>query len=100
MIQVIDNLDYSVILFDSNPELIEYIGTEIDEAFAKSAIENASFNIPQAAKEQLKIVYTSLHGTSIKAIPNVLEKAGNTDENIVTEQAEPSRNNATDKSPH
>ncbi|HLW62983.1 MAG TPA: hypothetical protein VKY33_06235, partial [Flavobacterium sp.] len=50
IIQVIDNLDYSDILFDSNPELIEYIGVEIDEAFAKSAIENASFNIPQTAK--------------------------------------------------
>ena len=51
------------------------IDTEVDEAFAKSTVENASFNTPTEAKENLKIVYTSLHGTSIKAIPGVLSKA-------------------------
>src|SRR5690554_2283579 len=68
LIQVIDNLDYSDILFNSNPELIEYIGAEIDTAFAQSAVENASFNLPKETRENLKIVYTSLHGTSIKEI--------------------------------
>lgn len=100
IIQVIDNLQYSDILFESNPELIKYIGAEIDEAFAKSAVENASFNIPQEAKNNLKIVYTSLHGTSIKSIPNVLAKAGYTDVNIVKEQAEPNGDFPTVKSPN
>lgn len=100
IIQVIDSLEYSDILFESNPELIEYIGTEIDEAFAKSAVENASFTIPQEAKNNLKIVYTSLHGTSIKAIPQVLAKAGYTDVNIVKEQAEPNGDFPTVKSPN
>lgn len=100
IIQVIDSLEYSDILFESNPELIEYIGAEIDEAFAKSAVENASFNIPQEAKNNLKIVYTSLHGTSIKAIPQVLAKAGYTDVNIVKEQAEPNGDFPTVKSPN
>lgn len=100
IIQVIDSLEYSDILFESNPELIEYIGAEIDEAFAQSAIENASFNIPQEAKNNLKIVYTSLHGTSIKSIPNVLAKAGYTDVNIVKEQAEPNGDFPTVKSPN
>lgn len=100
IIQVIDSLDYSDILFDSNSSLIEYIGAEIDEAFAQSAVENASFNIPQEAKNQLKIVYTSLHGTSIKSIPQVLAKAGYTDVNIVKEQAEPNGDFPTVKSPN
>lgn len=100
IIQVIDNLQYSDILFESNPELIKYIGAEIDEAFAKSAVENASFNIPQEAKNNLKIVYTSLHGTSIKSIPNVLAKSGYTDVNIVKEQAEPNGDFPTVKSPN
>src|SRR5690606_20041551 len=86
IIQVIDRLDYSDILFESNPDLIEYIGAEIDEAFAKSAIENAVFQLHENARKNLKIVYTSLHGTSIKAVPNVLEKAGYTDVHIVKEQ--------------
>lgn len=100
IIQIIDHLEYSDILFESNPELIEYIGAEIDEAFAISAVENASFNIPQEAKNNLKIVYTSLHGTSIKAIPQVLAKAGYTDVNIVKEQAEPNGDFPTVKSPN
>ena len=100
IIQVIDSLEYSDILFESKPELIEYIGAEIDEAFAQSAVDNASFNIPQQAKNDLKIVYTSLHGTSIKSIPNVLAKAGYTDVNIVKEQAEPNGDFPTVKSPN
>ena len=100
IIQVIDSLDYSDILFESNPKLIEYIGAEIDEAFAQSAVDNASFNIPQEAKNDLKIVYTSLHGTSIKSIPNVLAKAGYTDVNIVKEQTEPNGDFPTVKSPN
>src|SRR5690606_12065254 len=100
IIQVIDSLDYSDILFESKPELIEYIGAEIDEAFAQSAVDNASFNIPQEAKNNLKIVYTSLHGTSIKSIPQVLAKAGYTDVNIVKEQAEPNGDFPTVKSPN
>lgn len=100
IITVIDNLQYSDINFSANESLITYIGAEVDEAFAKSAIENASFNTPQSAKDNLKIVFTSLHGTSIKAIPNVLAKAGYTDVNIVAEQAEPNGDFPTVKSPN
>ncbi|WP_396138450.1 phospho-sugar mutase, partial [Flavobacterium sp.] len=89
IIKIIEELKYSEIKFEANNDLIEYIDSEIDEAFFKSTIENASFNTPSEAKANLKIVYTSLHGTSIKSIPNVLAKAGYTDVNIVPEQAEP-----------
>lgn len=89
IIKIIEALKYSEIKFEANNDLIEYIDTEVDEAFFKSTIENASFNTPTEAKANLKIVYTSLHGTSIKAIPNVLAKAGYSDVHIVPEQAEP-----------
>jgi phosphoglucomutase len=100
IIQVIEALNYSEIRFDANENLIEYIGEEIDEAFALSTVKNASFNTPTTAKENIKIVYTSLHGTSIKAIPNVLAKAGYTNVNIVAEQAEPNGDFPTVKSPN
>lgn len=100
IIKVIEDLKYSEIKFEANNDLIEYIDTEVDEAFAKSTVENASFNTPTEAKANLKIVYTSLHGTSIKAIPNVLAKAGYTDVNIVPEQAEPNGDFPTVKSPN
>ena len=100
IIKGIEALKYSEIKFEANESLIEYIDKEVDEAFAKSTIENASFNTAAEAKANLKIVYTSLHGTSIKAIPNVLEKAGYTDVQIVPEQAEPNGDFPTVKSPN
>ena len=100
IIQVIEALSYEQVKFEADDSLIEYIDVDIDDAFAKSTIENASFNTSAAAKENLKIVYTSLHGTSIKAIPGVLAKAGYTDVNIVAEQAEPNGDFPTVKSPN
>jgi phosphoglucomutase len=89
IIKLIEELKYNEIKFEANNELIEYIDSEVDEAFFKSTIANASFNTSTEAKANLKIVYTSLHGTSIKSIPNVLAIAGYTDVHIVPEQAEP-----------
>lgn len=100
IIQEIESLKYSDINFDANESLIQYIDKDIDEAFWKSTLENASFNTPKEARENLKIVYTSLHGTSIKAIPNVLAMAGYTDVNIVKEQEVPDGNFPTVKSPN
>jgi phosphomannomutase len=100
IIKIIEELKYSEIKFEANNDLIEYIDSEIDEAFFKSTIENASFNSSAEAKANLKIVYTSLHGTSIKAIPNVLAKAGYTNVNIVPEQAKPDGDFPTVKSPN
>lgn len=100
IIQIIDSLEYSDILFDAKSENIEFIDEEIDVAFWDSAIENATFSLPKGARENLKIVFTSLHGTSITAIPQVLKKAGYTNVHIVEEQAKPDGNFPTVKSPN
>ena len=100
IIQLIEALNYSEIKFKANETLIEYIDSAVDEAFAKSTVENASFNTSESAKKNLKICYTSLHGTSIKMVPKVLEKAGYTDVNIVPEQAVPDGNFPTVLSPN
>jgi phosphoglucomutase len=100
IIKVIESLRYDQIKFEANENLIEYIDTEVDEAFVNSSIENASFNTSAIAKDNFKIVYTSLHGTSIKSIPAVLEKAGYKNVEIVAEQAEPDGNFPTVKSPN
>ena len=100
IIEVIENLNYSDIKFEANENLIEYIDTDVDNAFANSTVSNASFNTSPSARQNLKIAYTSLHGTSIKMVPKVLEKAGYTDVNIVSEQAEPNGNFPTVVSPN
>lgn len=100
IIKEIESLHYENINFNGNESLITYINAEIDEAFINSTIENASFSTPKEAKENLKIVYTSLHGTSIKSIPAVLTKAGYTNLNIVAAQEIPDGNFPTVKSPN
>jgi len=100
VINVIEALDYAAIKFESNPALIEYIGDAIDKEFIKSSLVNASFNTPAEAKNALKIVYTPLHGTSVKLIPDLLEDAGYSQLHIVAEQAVPNGNFPTVKSPN
>lgn len=100
IIKVIENLNYEDVKFEANEDLIEYIDTQVDEAFIQSTLENINFDTPKSAKENLKIVFTSLHGTSIKLIPTVLERAGFSDVHIVEEQAEPNGNFPTVKSPN
>ncbi len=100
IISTIDALAYEDIKFDENLDLLHYIDTEIDNAFIASSIENASFDTPQAAKDNLKIVFTSLHGTSIKLMPQTLERAGYKDVHIVAEQAVPNGDFPTVKSPN
>ncbi|OYU82005.1 MAG: phosphoglucomutase [Flavobacterium sp. BFFFF1] len=100
IIKVIEATEYSAIKFEANSDLIEYIGHDVDEAFKKSSIENASFNTPQSAKDALQIVFTSLHGTSITAVPGVLEQAGYKNVHIVPEQAVPNGDFPTVKSPN
>ncbi|WP_026706834.1 phospho-sugar mutase [Flavobacterium frigidarium] len=100
IINVIENLDYSEIKFGANEDLIHYIDKDLDAAFIKSSIANASFNTPQEAKDNLNIVFTSLHGTSITVIPETLSQAGYTNVNIVEEQRIPDGSFPTVKSPN
>ncbi len=100
IIALIEALKYDEIKFEANENLIQYIDNDVDAAFVKSTIENCSFDTDASAKDNLKIVYTSLHGTSIKSIPEVLEKAGYKNVHIVAEQAVPDGNFPTVKSPN
>ena len=100
IISVIENLNYNQIKFTANEDLIHYIDTEVDEAFIKSTIENASFGTSADAKENLNIVFTSLHGTSITLVPNTLSQAGYPNVNIVEEQRVPNGDFPTVKSPN
>ena len=100
IINVIENLNYNQIKFTANEDLIHYIDTEVDEAFIKSTIENASFGTSAEAKENLNIVFTSLHGTSITLVPDTFAQAGYTNVHIVEEQRVPNGDFPTVKSPN
>ena len=100
IISEINSLDYTDIKFEANESLIKLIDIEVDNAFAEASIKNGSFDVSQIAKDNLKIVFTSLHGTSITMIPKVLEDAGYKDVHIVAEQATPDGDFPTVKSPN
>ena len=100
IINEINALDFSDIKFEANEDLIEVIGKEIDMQFVADSVKNGSQNISKTSREQLKIVFTSLHGTSIMSIPDVLDKAGYTQVHIVEEQAQPDGDFPTVKSPN
>ncbi len=100
IITEINALDYADIRFDANEELIERIGKEVDDVFIDASVKNGSFNTPQAAKDNFCIVFTSLHGTSITAIPETLKRAGYNNVHIVKEQEEPNGDFPTVDSPN
>ncbi|WP_010182316.1 phospho-sugar mutase [Aquimarina agarilytica] len=100
IISTINALEYSDIKFDANPDFIEIIDELVDKPFIDACVENGSIIATQEAKDNLSIVFTSLHGTSIKSIPQTLAKAGFKNVHIVEEQAEPDGNFPTVKSPN
>ncbi len=100
IITEINRLKYSEIKFEVNHNLIVYIDKEVDEAFAKASIKNGSFGIPLGIKNNLNIVFTSLHGTSITMVPKVLQEAGYKNVSIVKEQALPNGDFPTVNSPN
>ena len=98
IIDEVNSLDFSDINFNAKPALISEIGTEVDEAFWKASIKNGTFDVQ--GRDDLKIVFTSLHGTSVKLIPEVLKRAGYPQVHSIKEQEEPDGNFPTVKSPN
>ena len=95
----VNALDFSEIKFDANEDLIETIGKEVDAVFIEDSVKNGSL-YDKVDRKNLKIVFTSLHGTSIVSVPDALKKAGYTDVHIVEEQREPNGDFPTVKSPN
>jgi phosphomannomutase len=100
IIDTINNLDYAEIKFKANEDLIKYIGKEVDDVFIDASIKNGTFETSAQAKDNLSIVFTSLHGTSITIFPETLERAGYKNVHIVEEQREPNGDFPTVKSPN
>ena len=100
IIAEINALEYADIKFEANKELIQFIDEEVDTPFSEASLKNGSFHTSKEAKDNLKIVFTSLHGTSITMIPRVLEEAGYKNLSIVEAQAEPNGDFPTVVSPN
>ncbi|WP_313373470.1 phospho-sugar mutase [Chishuiella sp.] len=98
IINEVNNTKVDDIKFQGNDELITIIGKEVDEAFIDASVKNGSFT--SEGKNDIKIVFTSIHGTSVAITPKAFEKAGFTQVYQVPEQAIPSGDFPTVKSPN
>ncbi|WP_339917717.1 phospho-sugar mutase [Yeosuana marina] len=100
IVNKINETPYSNIKFDANDSLIHYIGKDVDDVFINASVEKGSFNTNQSAKDNLTIVFTSLHGTSITLVPETLKRAGYKNVHIVKEQEVPNGDFPTVTSPN
>lgn len=75
--------------FEPNPELIELISTELDEAYMQQVQQLSISQEAIQRQHDLKIVFSSIHGTGIVLVPEVLKRFGFTNVHVVQEQAEP-----------
>jgi len=96
--QKINKTPFQSIKFKGNPDLLNYIDKEIDLAYQKDVLNSALFD--NSNNKQLKIVFSPIHGTSITALPQVLEQAGYKKVSIVKDQIEPNGDFPTVVSPN
>lgn len=101
IINLINSLEYTDINFSANEELIHLIGKDVDDVFINAAVKNGSLevNTPKS-RENVSVVFTALHGTSITAVPETLKRAGYTNVNLVEAQSVPDGDFPTVKSPN
>ena len=81
-----------------NDALIEWIGEEQDDVCIDACMQNSLYQ--NMGRDNLNIVFTSIHGTTYTTIPKALAKAGFTKVDLVKEQMIPSGNFPTVESPN
>ncbi len=84
--------DISDVKFTRNESLIELIGEEIDELYLNKILSLSVSKEAIQRQQNLSIVYTSIHGTGIVLVPEILKRFGFTNVTVVKEQAEPDGN--------
>ena len=92
--------DISEIKFQGNPDLIEMIGSSVDEIYLKHIHELSLSPEAIVRQKDFKIVFTPIHGTGATLVPKVLKRFGFENVYMVDEQASPDGNFPTVKSPN
>ncbi|WP_448518113.1 phospho-sugar mutase [Rhodoflexus sp.] len=78
--------------FDGKPENIQIIGADVDEVYLNEVLKLSISKDAIARHRDLKIVFSSIHGTGITLIPELLKRMGFTNVHVVEEQATPDGN--------
>ncbi|MFV0504645.1 MAG: phospho-sugar mutase [Lachnospirales bacterium] len=92
---------YDAIIKTSEPDalssgMLKYIGKEVDEEFYKNVLEQVmDSSLVKDVGQDLKIVYTPIHGTGNIPVREVLSRAGFKNVSVVKEQELPDENFTT-----
>lgn len=85
---------------DTDKNKIQIIGNETDEIFLQKVYDISLNPNIITANNNLKIVYTPIHGSGITLVPKALEQLGFSEIYIVPEQEKPNGNFPTVSSPN
>ena len=99
IIAEINRTDYGDIQFGDTSTPLDEVDYEVEQMFLAQAAKVATLKMPTLARNAYKVVITSLHGTSITLLPQILRNAGY-DVSIVEEQATPDGDFPTVDSPN
>ncbi len=101
IIEQVNNItDVAMIQTGMNTENITILGEEFDKIYLEK-VKSLSLSPEAIAKHHdMKIVYTPIHGTGVKLVPDSLRNFGFTNVILVEEQAEPNGDFPTVDSPN
>jgi phosphoglucomutase len=91
--------DVSMIKFDDKLSNVEIIGDTVDKLYI-SKLRQLCLNPKIIESSDLKVVYTPLHGTTLKLVPMALKDIGLKNVHLVEEQAIPDGTFPTIESPN
>ncbi|MCQ2250433.1 MAG: phospho-sugar mutase [Bacteroidales bacterium] len=86
--------------FKGNPELIEMLDEKFDEIYLAKVKSLTLSQESIDAHKDIKIVYTPIHGTGVRLVPEILKQKGFQNIMTVAEQNIPDGNFPTVKSPN
>ncbi len=78
--------------FDKDSSKIHLIGEEVDQAYLEKAAAYSLASDAISRQKNLKIVFTSIHGTGVTLVPALMKKIGFENVTVLKEQATPDGN--------
>ncbi|MDI9356585.1 MAG: phospho-sugar mutase [Chitinophagaceae bacterium] len=92
IIKEVNDISLDDVKFEKKSTLIKSITKELDELYISKILSLGYHNANTEYKKNLKIVYSSIHGTGITLVPAILQRLGFENLHIVEEQASPDGN--------
>ena len=100
VIKEVEKVNIKDIQFEGEPSNVELLGKDFDDKYLYK-VQSLSLNPDIIEKQKdLSIVYTPIHGTGVRLVPEILNRIGFKNVNVVEEQAVTDGNFPTVHSPN